>query len=84
MSSRKTAISIDQELFSKADDLARDMGVSRSQLFARALEAYLRQCEDVDLLAEINEAYSKPETPAERKRRTLTRSYMRDLAEGEW
>ncbi|HEY5527705.1 MAG TPA: hypothetical protein VIK02_08995 [Candidatus Anoxymicrobiaceae bacterium] len=84
MASRKTAVSIDEELFAKADAFAHDIGVSRSQLFARALESFMREQEDVALLAEINEAYSTPETPAERKRRKLTRNYMRNVAEGEW
>lgn len=84
MATRKTAISIDEELFSRADSLARDLRVSRSQLYARALESFLRRREDVEFLAEIDEAYSTPETPAERKKRTLTRSYMRKLVEGEW
>ena len=84
MTTRKTAISIDEELFSKADSLARDLGVSRSQLYARALESSLRQREDVELLAEIDKAFSAPETAAERKKRALTKSYMSRLAEGEW
>ena len=84
MTTKKTAISIDEELFSKADSLARDLGVSRSRLYARALESFIGQREDAELLAEINEAYSSAETPAERKKRALTKSYRRKLAEGEW
>jgi metal-responsive CopG/Arc/MetJ family transcriptional regulator len=84
MPSRKTAISIDEELFSKADSLARDLGVSRSQLYAKALDSFMRQRDNLQLLAEIDEAYSTPETPAERKKRALTKSYTRKLSEGEW
>jgi metal-responsive CopG/Arc/MetJ family transcriptional regulator len=84
VATKKTAISIDEELFSKADSLARDLGVSRSRLYARALESFLREREDTELLAEIDEAYSISETPAERKKRDLTKSYRRMLAEGDW
>ena len=84
MPSRKTAISIDEELFSKADSLARDLGVSRSRLYAKALDSFMRQRDNLQLLAEIDEAYSTPETPAERKKRALTKSYTRKLSEGEW
>ncbi len=84
MATRKTAVSIDEELFSRADSLARDLGVTRSGLYARALEAFIVQKENAELLAEINEAYSAAETPAERKKRALTKSYRRKLAEGEW
>ena len=84
ITTKKTAISIDEELFSKADSLARELGVSRSKLYARALESFMKEKEDLELLAEINKAYSTPETPAERRQRDLNKSYMRTLAEGEW
>ena len=84
MATRKTAISIDEELFSRADSLAGDLGVSRSQLYARALESFMSRRDNLQLLAEIDDAYSAPETPAERKKRALTRSYARKLSEGEW
>ena len=44
----------------------------------------MKEKEDLELLAEINKAYSTPETPAERKQRALNKSYRRTLAEGEW
>ena len=56
MSSIKTAISIDEALFEQADTVAREMGVSRSQVFRLALEEYLRRRENRDLLARINAA----------------------------
>ncbi|MGH2459276.1 MAG: hypothetical protein ACRDIY_10465 [Chloroflexota bacterium] len=56
MASVKTAISIDEELFTKAEAVAHEMGVSRSEVFARALEEYLRRHESRDLLARVNEA----------------------------
>lgn len=38
----KTAISIPDNLFQAAEDLARRLGVSRSLLYQRAVEHYLR------------------------------------------
>lgn len=84
MKTRKTAVSIDEKIFLEADALARDMGISRSRLYARALESYLREKEDLELLAEINNAYSTPESPAENRKRALNKSYRKMLAEGEW
>ena len=84
MPTRKTAVSIDEDLFSRADSLARDLGVSRSQLYARALRSFMSQRENLQLLAEIDEAYSSPETPTERKRRANTKTYMKRLWEDEW
>jgi metal-responsive CopG/Arc/MetJ family transcriptional regulator len=39
----KTAISIPDALFSRADRLARRLALSRSELYARAVEAYLAE-----------------------------------------
>ena len=84
MTTKKTAISIDEDLFARADSLARELGLSRSKLYARALESFIKEREDLEILAEINEAYETPETPAESKKRKLTKAYMRMLSEGEW
>jgi metal-responsive CopG/Arc/MetJ family transcriptional regulator len=84
LASKKTAISIDEELFRKADLLARELGVSRSQLYSSAIESLLREKEDIELISEINKAYSTPDTPTESKKRALTKDYMKKLAEGEW
>ena len=39
----KTAISIPDEIFKKAERLARRLGFSRSQLYARAVEDYVKK-----------------------------------------
>jgi metal-responsive CopG/Arc/MetJ family transcriptional regulator len=41
--SMKTAISIPDNLFKAADRVARRMGISRSELYQRAIERYLQQ-----------------------------------------
>ena len=53
----KTAISLDESLFREAENLAGKLGVSRSQLFARAVEEYVRRHENEELLARLNEAH---------------------------
>ncbi|TMQ51295.1 MAG: ribbon-helix-helix protein, CopG family [Candidatus Eisenbacteria bacterium] len=45
----KTAISIPDPLFRAADRLARRLGVSRSQVFQRAVSAYLKAHEDANV-----------------------------------
>ena len=37
----KTAISLPDDLFDSADELAQQLGVSRSELYARAVAEYL-------------------------------------------
>lgn len=56
MTSIKTAVSIDETLLARADAVAREMRVSRSELFARAIQEYLRTHESRDLLARVNAA----------------------------
>jgi len=39
----KIAVSVPDDVFSRADELAAEMGVSRSQVYTQALEQYLEQ-----------------------------------------
>jgi metal-responsive CopG/Arc/MetJ family transcriptional regulator len=58
----KTAISLPDPLFEAADRLARQLGMSRSQLYAEALRAYLDKNRDQDVNARLNEIYgAEPE-----------------------
>ncbi len=54
----KTAISLDESLFREAEDWAGKFGVSRSQLFARAVEEYVRRHENEELVRRLNEAHA--------------------------
>jgi predicted transcriptional regulator len=68
-------------LFAKVEALAREMQVSRSQLVALALEAFVERQHNQHLLREINEAYAgEPLEP----RSTERRDQHRRVVEGEW
>jgi metal-responsive CopG/Arc/MetJ family transcriptional regulator len=84
MENIKTAISIQKSLFEQAEDLAREMQVSRSRLFALALEDYLRRQQNRELLAQINAAYADEPDQAEQTLRRKLRSQHRRIVEGEW
>lgn len=84
MSRVKTAISLDHSLFEQVEILARKMKVSRSRLFAMALEDFLRHCESEQLLREINAAYQDEPDEAEQMRRRGMHRLHRKLIEGEW
>jgi metal-responsive CopG/Arc/MetJ family transcriptional regulator len=84
MENVKTAISIRKALFDQAEDLARKLKVSRSRLFALALEDYLRRQQNQELLAQINAAYADEPEAAERALRRKVRRTHRRLVEGEW
>jgi hypothetical protein len=51
----KTAVSIPDQLFADAESAARRLGLSRSKLYARALEQFLAQQETDPITARLNE-----------------------------
>jgi metal-responsive CopG/Arc/MetJ family transcriptional regulator len=58
----KTAVSLPDPLFEAADRLARQLGKSRSQLYAEALRAFLERHRDDDITARLNAIYdAEPE-----------------------
>lgn len=80
----KTAISIRKPLFEQAEELAHRMKVTRSRLFALALEDYIRRQQNRELLANLNAAYADGPSAAETALlREARESYARHL-EDEW
>ena len=84
MDSIKTAISIDKSLFAQANILARKLKVSRSRLFVLALEDFIREQENRELLAKINAVYENEPDESEKTLRRKVRKSHRRLIEGEW
>ena len=60
----KTAISIPDDLFRVAERTAQRLGLSRSEMYRRALKAYLRQ-HDERLVTETLDAIYGKDTPDE-------------------
>ncbi len=76
----KIAVSVPDELFERADELADRLGVSRSQVYARALEEYLAAHDDENdpVTAKLNEL-------AEQFEPVLTPAAARQLVDsGQW
>lgn len=84
MANIKTAISIQESLFEKIEQLARDLHVPRSHIFVLAVEDYIHRRENQRLLARINDAYKDEPEISERKRLGQMRSSHRRIVEGEW
>ena len=58
----KTAISIPDPLFSAAERLAKRLGLSRSELFQRALQAFLQEHSNDGVTEALDKIYgSSPE-----------------------
>ncbi len=62
----KTAISIEDRILREADETARQMGLSRSRLFALALGDFLQRHRQEQILARLNEVYAKEAKPNEK------------------
>ena len=84
MQNVKTAISIQKSLFEQAEKIARRMKVSRSRLFALALEDYIHRKQNRELLAKINAAYADEPDSTERTLQRKARSTHRRMVRGEW
>ncbi|TGK27874.1 ChpI protein [Leptospira yasudae] len=54
----KTAISIPDELFKTAEKTAKKLGIPRSQLFARALEEFIKSHSKESITEKLNKVYS--------------------------
>lgn len=59
MQGMKTAISLPDPLFEAANELAARLGVSRSELFRRALERLLSDYDDEQVTERLNRIYAE-------------------------
>ena len=84
MANVKTAISLQKSLFEQVEALAREMKVSRSRLFALALEDYIRRSQNQQLLERINQAYPDAPNLTEQKYLRKMRRQHRKVVEGTW
>ncbi len=80
----KTAVSLQEDLFEQVETLASEMKISRSRLFALALEEFLRRHQNQQLLEQINAAYDEAPDPSEQALRRRMRRQHRQIVEGEW
>ena len=61
----KVAISLPDPVFSAAEKLAHRLRVSRSQLYAQAIEEYLGNRQDVLITERLNAVYATEQDPVE-------------------
>jgi len=55
----KTAISLPDSVFDEAEALAQQLGLSRSELYTKALRAYLKKHNRNQILHKLNQVYSQ-------------------------
>jgi metal-responsive CopG/Arc/MetJ family transcriptional regulator len=77
----KTAVSIPDPVFNAAEELAAHLGVSRSQLYSRALSEYLEDRLDRRVTERLNEVYAGQSSELDP---TLARLQSVSLPRDEW
>ncbi len=55
----KTAVSLPDQLYQEAEKTAHELGIPRSQLFARALEDFISMHKRENITERLNRVYSK-------------------------
>jgi metal-responsive CopG/Arc/MetJ family transcriptional regulator len=81
----KTAISIQKSLFQRAEEIAKEMKISRSRLFVLAVEDFIRRYQNQLLLDEINLAYSDDFDKKEQDEfRRIQRKSLKSTEGNEW
>lgn len=80
----KTAISIQESLFQEVEALAGEMNISRSKLFAIAIEEFIQRRRNRQLLQQINAAYDDTPDLEEREHQQRMKVRHRQLVEGQW
>jgi metal-responsive CopG/Arc/MetJ family transcriptional regulator len=54
----KTAISLPDAVFEQAEALAQQLGLSRSELYTKALQSYMRRYNREQILLKLNQVYA--------------------------
>jgi hypothetical protein len=78
----KTAISLPESTFEKATQKARELGISRSEFFARAAELYLDELAGHSLTRQIDDAMQA--AGADESSSAAVAVGRRRLAEDDW
>jgi metal-responsive CopG/Arc/MetJ family transcriptional regulator len=77
----KIAISVPDEIFEAGEHLAKQLGLSRSQLYADALSAYLSERGAAAVTAKLNAVYAEESSKLER---AFTKTQLSHLADEAW
>ena len=59
----KTAISIPDDVFKQAEQTAAGLGLSRSELYTRAVRTYLENCGGEQMTAQLDAVYADEPSP---------------------
>ena len=77
----KTAVSLPDDLFRRAETAARRLRVSRSKLYAEAITEFLKQQNRNAITERLNEVYSRHPAKVDAG---LHRAQLKSLAKDNW
>jgi metal-responsive CopG/Arc/MetJ family transcriptional regulator len=77
----KTAVSIPDPVFRSADRLARKLKMSRSRLYAVAVESFLQRYDEEAITAKLNEVYATESSTLDP---VLQSIQTRSISKDEW
>ncbi|HEX9928427.1 MAG TPA: ribbon-helix-helix protein, CopG family [Pyrinomonadaceae bacterium] len=77
----KTAVTIPDNIIKRADKLAKRRKISRSKLFTEAIESYLDEYDEEEIIRRINEVCDKVDTSVDP---VLLRMATLSLPKDEW
>ncbi|HUD06671.1 MAG TPA: hypothetical protein VMR34_02180 [Candidatus Saccharimonadales bacterium] len=77
----KTAISIPEKVFKSAEDLANQLGKSRSQLYTQAISSYVKRHSNENVTKRLDEVYSRTDSKLDASLRILQ---SRSLSKDKW
>ncbi|MFW2439063.1 MAG: hypothetical protein ACN4GR_06800 [Arenicellales bacterium] len=78
----KTAISIPDPVFNTAEKLARRLGLSRSELYVRAISSYVEEHKDQKVTEILNEVYGN--TDHEGLEEGFKKAQMKSIDKEKW
>ncbi len=77
----KTAISIPNSIFTAAEQLAKQLEMSRSELYSRAIEVYIEENRQEDVTDILNAIYTEESTALDS---VVQQLQFASLPEDEW
>ena len=80
----KTAISIRDDVFESAERVARRLGVSRSELYTRAVREYVSRLPGEGVTERLNAVYEAEDESASSLDETLAALQLRSLGDEDW
>lgn len=84
MPTTKTAISLDSELFERADSVANELNIPRSRLIAVALDEFIERHRSHQILAALDAAHADGAAQDEIDLEQARRRRHRTQVEGAW